>query len=376
MLDPEHPYGSPYGGFSRASAHRLASLPLFLPNVAENRDDFQPFFSKVTDALGQSYSCRTYHEDELDPLSFEDGMFVPPVLRKKEPSKDNEEEKTLKESTMEDPPVTSDDDETEPVSSLPEQQEGSQEQSMAMLRDKVQDNLSKLKGMCAHFHQGWWSYEWCFEGKVIQFHVKLNKNKHVTIEDTTGLGEFNGKSMTEVYSLDSSSPSEQAEETVETLHSDVVVEERFFHDEGELCPQTGRPRETEAVLRCCPPLKSSRKKNTVFHYGNPVETDLVYLENVEELQVCSYTMTLCTPLLCHDQLLQEGQTSLLEAPKPPPVGPPPHATNIENIQDLSVSEVIDIFFQREKKTVCVFLVDGGWYVSSLKRLGKIPHSTC
>ena len=311
-----------------------------LPNVAESRDDFQPFFMKVTDAFGQSFSCRAYHEDELDPSTLKDGMFRPPVLR--EPNSEGDEEsfegsgKDLSDTLV-----------PEGSSST-----SSPEQSIAFLREKVKENLSKLKGMCAHHHQGWWSYEWCFEGKVVQFHVKLNK-KLVTIEDTTSLGDFKGKSITEVYSLDSTSVQDENAET----KSDVVVEERSFHDDGEICPQTGRPRETEAVLRCCPPLKSSRKKNTVFHNGNPVETDLVYLKNVEESQVCSYTMTLCTPLLCDDQLLQEGQESLLEAPKP--VGPA-HRKEIENIQDLSISEAIDIFFQGEKKSICVLHLDGGW----------------
>ena len=39
ILDPLHGYGSPYGGFSRATRRRLAALPLMLPDLAVEDDD-------------------------------------------------------------------------------------------------------------------------------------------------------------------------------------------------------------------------------------------------------------------------------------------------------------------------------------------------
>ena len=34
-LEPETPFGTPYGGFSRATASRLAALPLKLPSISK-----------------------------------------------------------------------------------------------------------------------------------------------------------------------------------------------------------------------------------------------------------------------------------------------------------------------------------------------------
>jgi protein OS-9 len=329
ILDPEHPYGSPYGGFSRSSASRLASLPLKLPNVAENRDDYEPFFMKVMDAFGKPFLCRAYHEDELDQSTLDDGMFKPPVLRKSNPE---EEAESFDRSATD--------------------ESSSHELNDVTLREKAKESLSVLKDVCAQHHQSWWSYEWCFEGKITQFHVRIEidtgNNKHFTVEDVTGLGEFNGNSVTEVSNPNTNS--EQSEQAPPRRD----VEERAFFDEGDICPDTGLPRQAEAVLLCCPSLKSSRKRSTVFRNGNPFETDLVYLKSVEEEQVCTYTLTLCTPLLCHEELLQERQKPL------PTASGMAGRKEIENVEDLSVSEVINLVFQGDRKSKCVIFSDGQW----------------
>jgi hypothetical protein len=81
VLDPLTVYGSPYGGFSRATSSRLAALPLVLPEVPEETPSEDPAYMQVRDAQGRLFACRVYHEDELDPESLNDSMFDAPRLR-------------------------------------------------------------------------------------------------------------------------------------------------------------------------------------------------------------------------------------------------------------------------------------------------------
>ena len=84
-LDPSTPYGTPYGGFSRATASRLASLPLKLPSIGTgaDSDEFDPMYTTVRDMYGRPFACRVYHEDELEPISLEGSMFDTPILKQK-----------------------------------------------------------------------------------------------------------------------------------------------------------------------------------------------------------------------------------------------------------------------------------------------------
>jgi len=43
--------------------------------------------------------------------------------------------------------------------------------------ENVKMALARLKGVCSQIHHGWWSYEWCHEGDVTQFHVEIKQNQ-------------------------------------------------------------------------------------------------------------------------------------------------------------------------------------------------------
>ena len=38
---------------------------------------------------------------------------------------------------------------------------------------QINTALSRLEGICAQLHLGWWSYEWCHEDSVTQFHIQF-----------------------------------------------------------------------------------------------------------------------------------------------------------------------------------------------------------
>jgi hypothetical protein len=167
VLDPFSVYGSPYGGFSRATRSRLAAMPLRLPDMAtldDAEDDSEGGFEEealdtatymeTSDGLGRGYVCRVYHEDALEPTSLSDSMFDRPVLK----------DKTMMGAAM-------DGEETSKEKSLEDEMEGESEdeEEVAEAKDsdlvlmETQRRLKKLEGVCAQIHLGWWSYEWCYE---------------------------------------------------------------------------------------------------------------------------------------------------------------------------------------------------------------------
>lgn len=163
VLDPEHIYGSPYGGFSRATRSRLAALPLFLPDLSDKEPSDDPLHMEVRDAEGRLFVCRVYHEDELDPDTLEESMFNCPKLRKLEsttstqdmPSAPNQSE--VEKSELSNTMVTKTD---ESIDSNKGGVDGYKGNKLL----QIQARLGELDGICGQMHKGWWSYEVCFGG--------------------------------------------------------------------------------------------------------------------------------------------------------------------------------------------------------------------
>ena len=148
ILDPEHVYGSPYGGFSRATRSRLASLPLFLPDLSDDITNDNPLYTEVRDADGRLFVCRVYHEDELDLDSLDESMFDAPKLR-----------------TIVEPDTIIQEESSNLMDVVDVSVENSQLSTTERKADrvlKIQDALSELDGICAQVDTGWWSYEICF----------------------------------------------------------------------------------------------------------------------------------------------------------------------------------------------------------------------
>lgn len=329
-LDPDSPYGSPYGGFSRATAGRLASLPLRLPHVADKLDEFEPFFLHVMDVTGQFFSCRSYHEDELDPTTLDKGMFAPPILADKHMAST---EIRIGENVVQ----------TNANALM------ANTDTTTTFDDGIYDRLAQLHGMCAQMHQGWWSYEWCYEGRVTQFHVELeglgNQDQILKVEDVTNLGDFRQRRLTSTKTKEATFIGQENE-----------VIQQFVG--GDICLETGKHRETLAHLRCCSPAPAAKNKGTVLYEGEPFETDLVYVQGVAESkkQMCTYTITICTPLLCDDTGSRRKKYHLA-----PPISlDGSHLHNeAQEVENLSISEILDMTFGIKRKK-CVQFGTGAW----------------
>jgi len=333
-LEPRTAFGTPYGGFSRATASRLASLPLKLPSIAKemqgNSDDgdgFEPMYTTMRDHFGREFACRVFHEDELEARSLGDSMFDTPILKKKEknnsngdsnnpsPSEQHNEESnpgTGNEESHEKRDASEHDEDDSPITTATTDDSASQKLSEMgfdpiMLQHVIHQRLTKLTGMCAQLHPpGWWSYEWCHQESTKQFHIEVSKDekgKHIfDLESVTTLGSYSGRRI-EIPANDGGEDTNDKKDEIDLSEERKEigrVVDTFLG--GDTCLETGKPRVTEATFRCCSERYLTKTKGGVLKSGNQVDTDIVsiYEATEDNEAVCRYNVTLCTPLLCDD----------------------------------------------------------------------------
>jgi hypothetical protein len=265
-----------------------------------NTDD-DLVFMPVTDRHGQSYVCRIYSEDELLPESLTESMFVPPKLNTHPLSPSM----TATTSSIED-------DET-PNSlhtrQLP-QYEGqidpthnpplSAEEQKKLLYDdqivSVQLLLAELEGICGQRHTGdWWSYEWCYEGSMSQFHVRLRSKRAtpaVAVEEVSSLGTFHARTTFVEDLNELGPPNKMLGDRKEWAR---VVDE---YRNGEVCTETGEHRKSYVHLMCCSQKFLDKGKGMLHRNGKKLDTTIASLTNIVEEPTCTYNVTVCTSLLC------------------------------------------------------------------------------
>ena len=375
VLDPVNVYGSPFGGFSRATASRLASLPLRLPNVAEELSDFDPVYMHMRDYQGRPYVCRVYHEDELEEHSLDDSMFDMAKVRK--PIRDTEPQ--LKDST----------EERDPGNSHPagEASSGGKVGIIGDTADKssktatetvepllptgdaltlakdLNERLGQLKGMCARVHLDWWSYQWCHEKDIIQFHVNMDEMvtrlQDIKFEDATSLGKFNQREIQipKNAAQEDKSPKNVEKNSAEDASNSPSVKDIFIA--GDICPETKEPRVTEVVYACCPRKEIANRNGLVFKDGKHLATDLLAVQNVfeDKNQVCRYYITLCTPLVCSEPPTTDSSNEVKK--QKVALAPEPEAYDPAEIEQKSVEEILEMAFRRSQKS-CIQSVTGAW----------------
>ncbi|CAB9514116.1 Protein OS-9 homolog [Seminavis robusta] len=305
VLDNIHSvFGSPYGGFSRATRSRLAALPLRLPDIAAfegdnnkkktmNQDDVS--YVETGDGLGRGYICRVYHEDSLDANSLTDSMFDVPLFNDVN-DKEEQEKKQKEEDLDEEDDNILEDNIIHPDSITHRQDGGLME---------TQRRLKKLEGVCSQIHLGWWSYEWCYDQTITQFHIHVDSaSAGLELRDVTSLGKFSERKfqMAHQFGLYTGNdglftPNNKLAEEEPELARVVDV-----YSKGDVCDATGEPRKTNVKYFCCSDRLMEKYKGPVLRNGNPLSSKIVSIVNLLEdpEQVCTYTITVCTPLLCED----------------------------------------------------------------------------
>ncbi|KAI4376703.1 hypothetical protein MLD38_014437 [Melastoma candidum] len=136
--------------------------------------------------------------------------------------------------------------------------------------------LEVLKGRCFLREEGWWSFEFCFNEKIRQFHVEDQK---VVQEYILG---HHDREMTSAYNENLSDIS-----TLKDPQSKDASRRYHAHQytNGTICDLTNQPRETEVRFVCSEPR--------------------AMISSITELSTCKYALTVQCPMLCKHPLYQE-----------------------------------------------------------------------
>ena len=297
ILDPNTIYGSPYGGFARATRSRLAQLPLVLPATEDGE------YMAVTDSQGRRFACRAYSEDEVDKSSMTNSVFDRSVPRSQSHEDDNKDTAVVPATAEVKAPPTV--------------------ENRRAAQHEIVVALQSLKGVCTQLHQGWWSYEWCFGEHVRQFHIELGEEiNQIKMESITGLGSYRTRSIESSGQTVARRARQMAFKLLsvptDDVHKDVVYQEtldRYMspllgkeselgqvidrHENGAICESTKKPRTTKVEYRCCARDQLEKFKPFVIYDGNPVPSDIAAIVKLDEPSTCNYHIVVCTPLLCN-----------------------------------------------------------------------------
>lgn len=164
-----------------------------------------------------------------------------------------------------------------------------EERELARANERGWELLSGMQGSCVYFISGWWSYKFCYNDGVRQFH-QLPPSRGVPVyppvEDPGVEGYTLGMYGGEAKQAD------EMRTDVGQANKVPVTGELVQHGEnrylvqrlsgGTKCDLTGRDRRVEVQ----------------FHCNTQPPTDRISL--IKETSTCTYLMVIQTPRLCND----------------------------------------------------------------------------
>ncbi|KAI9812110.1 MAG: Protein OS-9 [Thelocarpon impressellum] len=161
-----------------------------------------------------------------------------------------------------------------------------EERELARATSRGWELLQEMEGQCMFYISGWWSYQFCYNGKIRQFH-QLPPQKGVPyyppVEDAATpsyvLGQVMGPQDEE-----SRGDLSEGRVSLESTELQAKGEVRYLVQKlggGTVCDLTGKPRRIEVQFHC-----------------NLQSTDRIGW--IKEITTCSYLMVVYTPRLCDD----------------------------------------------------------------------------
>lgn len=157
-----------------------------------------------------------------------------------------------------------------------------QEKDLVTAADRGWELLRDLEGKCMFFFSGWWSYSFCHNSQIKQFHQLPPGSggpMYPPQEDPSTpsyvLGRFGGKKTEPPEGERKSSVSTKLQTKGETRYLVQKV------GGGTTCDLTGKERRVEVQFHC-----------------HPQSTDRIGW--IKEVATCTYLMTIYTPRLCND----------------------------------------------------------------------------
>ncbi|KXH59681.1 glucosidase II beta subunit-like protein [Colletotrichum salicis] len=150
--------------------------------------------------------------------------------------------------------------------------------------------LDELDGNCLYFMSGWWSYSFCYNREIVQFHaLPTVPNGQPPVRDPHTAEYVLGrvqKSPSQRQGQD-----QQQQQTTKSgdppANTDLQIkgDQRYLVQKmegGTVCDLTGRDRTIEVQYHCVPGMKGDR------------------IGWIKEVTTCAYLMVVNTPRLCDD----------------------------------------------------------------------------
>ncbi|CAG8977944.1 hypothetical protein HYALB_00001824 [Hymenoscyphus albidus] len=166
-----------------------------------------------------------------------------------------------------------------------------QQKELARASDRGWELLQDLEGNCLYFVDGWWSYAFCYNSQLTQFHQlppQPGKPALPPVRDTNTKEFVLGRAKKPKAKSDewsnAVSPQKSSRHDAPKTELQVKGDTRYLvqrMEEGTICDLTGKPRQVEIQFHCSPQI-----------------TDRIGY--IKEVQTCSYLLVVYTPRLCND----------------------------------------------------------------------------
>jgi protein OS-9 len=189
---------------------------------------------------------------------------------------------------------------TIPIVNIPPRNETSEaEAKLAEAKEMVRatnrgwELLQDLEGNCLYYVSGWWSYAFCYNSEITQFHAlppQAGKPPLPPARDTNTKEFVLGRAKKSNAKSDKSDEWGNAISTKSTRSESPKTDLQMKGDTrylvqkmegGTTCDLTGKPRKVEVQFHC-----------------NPQVSDRIGY--IKEVTTCSYLMVIYTPRLCND----------------------------------------------------------------------------
>jgi protein OS-9 len=169
-----------------------------------------------------------------------------------------------------------------------------EEKELARAADRGWELLKDLEGQCMYFISGWWSYSFCYNREVKQFHQLPPGKNGVPIfppkEDqqvpSYVLGNFQaqGTPHTRAERQRIGSRENENQRPSDVARLQTKGDTRYLVQKlngGTTCDLTGKDRKIEIQFHCHPQMNDR-------------------IGSIKEVSTCSYLMVIYTPRLCND----------------------------------------------------------------------------
>lgn len=157
--------------------------------------------------------------------------------------------------------------------------------------------LSQLEETCLYFMSGWWSYRFCNNREIVQFHAlpSTPMGKPPQRDPHAAQYVLGQASLPDGSDLDAEPSSSETKSPAELQ---VKGDQRYLVQKlegGTICDLTGRPRTIEVQYHCVPGMQNDK------------------IGWIKEVTICAYVMVVNTPRLCGDVAFLPPEESKADA---------------------------------------------------------------